>query len=310
VLRRLALSFALAFPAVALAERPRVAVVKSAPLAAYAQLVAGFAAEVKAQVDEFTLEEGPDGATATLKRVSQGKPALVLAVGPAAAVAARQRFGDVPVLFTMVPNYERYELEGQNTTGIALTSDLSLELSALRALQPKVKRVGIVSDPRFSKPLVDGASQAAQGRGLSIVTLEVDSAAKVERALAGAKGKVDALVIISDKTVGNAAVVEQLLAFGKAEKLPVVGFGAAQVKQGALLSLTPAPLGIGQQAGRLANRVLVEKVDPGALAVANPEGLELHVNLATARRLGSPESFALEAVTFAARQGLPLRVVE
>jgi putative ABC transport system substrate-binding protein len=105
-------------------------------------------------------------------------------------------------------------------------------------------------------------------------------------------------------------VVEQLLAFGKAEKLPVVGFGAAQVKQGALLSLTPAPLGIGQQAGRLANRVLVEKVDPGALAVANPEGLELHVNLATARRLGSPESFALEAVTFAARQGLPLRVVE
>lgn len=310
MLRRPALILALALSGAALADRPKVAVVKSAPLGAYAQVVAGFAAEVKAQVDEHTLDEGPDGAAATLKKVAQGKPALVLAIGPAAAVGARRQFGDVPILFAMVPAYEKYELEGQNTTGIALTSDLSLELSALRALQPKVKRVGIVNDPRFSKALVEGASQAAQGRGLSVVSLEVDSAAKVERAVAGAKGKLDALIVIADKTVGNAAVVEQLLAFGRVEKVPVVGFGAAQVKQGALFSLSPAPLGIGQQAGRLANRVLVEKVDPGALAVANPEGLELHVNLTTAKRLGAPEGFALEAVTFAARQGLPLRVVE
>ena len=72
-----------------------------------------------------------------------------------------------------------------------------------------------------------------------------------------------------------------------------MGLASAQVKQGALFALAPAPLAIGQQAGRIANRILVEKVDPGAMAVANPEGLELHVNLTTARRLGAPETFAV-----------------
>lgn len=310
MLRRSTLTLLVLLAQAAFADRPRVAVVKSGPLTAYAQVVAGFAAEVKGQVEEHTVEEGPEGAAATFKKLAQNKPALVLAIGPAAAVGARQQFSDVPVLFAMVPYFEKYELEGQNTTGIALTSDLSLELSALRAVQPKVKRVGVLNDPRYSKALLDGAAQAAQGRNLTLVPLDVDSPARVEKALGGAKGKIDALIVISDRTVGNAAVVEQLLAWSRAEKVPVVGLAAAQVKQGALFALSPAPLAIGQQAGRLANRVLVEKVDPGALAVANPEGVELHVNLATARRLGAPETFALDVVTFAARQGLVLRVVE
>lgn len=311
MLRRSALSVALLLSLAAQAERPRVAVVKSAPLAAYAQVVAGFAAEVKGQVEELALEDpSTDAAAAALKKVASSRPALVLAIGPAAAVAARRELSDVPVLFAMVPYYEKYELEGQNTTGIALTSDLSLELSALKAMQPKARRVGVLQDPRYSKPLVDGAAQAAQARGLTLVPLDVDGPARVEKALAGAKGRLDALVIVSDKTVGNAAVVERLLAWSQEERVPAIGLAPAQVRQGALFALVPAPVSIGQQAGRIANRVLVEKVDPGAMAVANPEGLELHVNLSTARRLGGPEAFALDAVTFAARQGLTVRVAE
>ena len=168
----------------------------------------------------------------------------------------------------------------------------------------------MLQDPRYSKALLEGASQAAQSRGLVLVPLDVDSSAKVEKTLANAKGKVDALVIVSDKTVGNAAVVERLLVWCQDEKVPAVGLASAQVKQGALFALAPAPLAIGQQAGRIANRILVEKVDPGAMAVANPEGLELHVNLTTARRLGAPETFALDVVTFAARQSLTVKVAE
>ncbi len=309
MLRRSALSL-LVVATLAHAERPRVAVVKSSALNAYAQVVAGFAAEVKGQVEEYTLDEGPDGAAATFKKLGANKPSLVLAIGPAAAVGARREFGDVPVLFAMVPYYEKYELEGQNTTGIALTSDLSLELTALKAVQPKAKRVGVLQDPRYSKALVDGAMQAAQSRGLTLVVLDIDAPSKVDKVLAGAKGRIDALVIVSDKTVGNASVVERLLAWSQDEKVPAVGLASAQVKQGALFALAPAPLAIGQQAGRLANRVLVEKVDPGAMAVANPEGLELHVNLTTARRLGSAETFALDVVTFAARQSLTVKVAE
>jgi putative ABC transport system substrate-binding protein len=292
------------------ADRPKVAVVKSAELGPYAQVVAGFTAEVRGEAQEFTLEEGAEGAARTWKKVAAAGPKLVLAIGPAAAVGARQKFTDVPVLFSMVPYFQKYELEGANSTGIALSSDLTLELSALRALLPQARRVGVLEDPRYSQPLIDGASQAATARGLTLTALELDSPQKVDRVLAGARGRLDALLVIADKTVGNAAVVETLLAFAAAEKLPVVGLAPAQVKQGALLALSPSPLGIGLQAGRLANRVLVEHIDPGALAVAPPEGVELHLNLSTAKKLQLPERFALEVITFAARQGLTVRVVE
>ncbi len=314
MLRRRALIAALLVPAIAApaaaAGRPRVAVVKSADLAPYAQVVAGFAAEAHATVEEVTLEEGPDAAARAFKKLAADPPALVLAVGPAAAVGARRQFSDVPVLFVMVPYFQKYELEGPNTTGVALTSDLTLELAALKAVMPQVKRVGVVMDPRYSGRFVEAAAQVALGRGLTLVPLELDAPARLDKLLAGARAKVDALVLISDKTVGNAAVVERVLQWATDEKVPAVGLAPAQVKRGALVALSPAPVTIGQQAGRIANRILQEKVDPGALAVAAPEGVELHVNLGAAKRLGQADRFALDVVTFAARQGLAVKVVE
>ncbi len=287
------------------ADRPRVVLVKSAALGPYAQVSAGFIAEVQASVEEVTLGEGAAASERTFKQL--GKPALVLAVGPAAAVGARQHLPDVPLVFVMVPYFQKYELDGANVTGIALTSDLSLELAALRATWPQVKRVGVLADLRYSKKYLDDAAVAAQGVGATLVPVDLDSPQKVDRALAGAKGRVDALIVISDKTVGSAAVVERVLAFAQEERLPAVGLVPSLVGRGAVLALSPSPLAIGQQAGRLANRVLVEKVDPGALAVANPEGVELHVDLAQAVKLGAKDRFASDLLRFAAEHALPVR---
>ncbi len=292
------------------AGRPKVVVVKSADLGPYAALAAGFAAEARATLEEVTLEEGTEAAAKVFKRLGENPPALVLAIGPAAAVGARRQFADVPIVFVMVPYFQKYELEGSNITGIALTSDLSLELAAVKAMLPQVKRVGVLADPRHSLKFIDEAAGYASNKGLSLVRIDLDSVANLEKALAAARSKIDALVMISDRTVGNAAVVQRLIAWTNEEKLPLVGLAPGQVKQGALLSLSPAATGLGLQAGRLANRILHEKVDPGALAVANPEGVDLTLNLVTARRLGDAKAFAFDVITFAAQKGLAVRVVE
>jgi putative ABC transport system substrate-binding protein len=234
----------------------------------------------------------------------------VLAIGPAAAVGAMNAFDKVPVIFVMVPYFKAYRLERPNVTGISLTSDLTLELTAARALLPQVRRIGIVEDPRFSKELVDSAVSSAMAKNIDLVPIEVDAADKVPRALKNAKGRVDALMLIADRTVGNSAVVQRIIAFGQEEQLPVVGFAPAQVKEGALLAMAPAALGLGLQAGRLANRLLHEKVDPGAMAVAAPEGVELHVNLQAAKRLADAKGFAFELFAFAAKQQFSVRVSE
>ncbi|MFP2930939.1 ABC transporter substrate-binding protein [Pyxidicoccus sp. 3LG] len=314
-MRRLALAFLVAvLPATAGAQgptRPRVVAVKSANLAPYASVIAGFAAEARVEVQEVMLDESAGAAARVFKKLAAQKPALVLALGPLAANAARRSLGeDVPVLFAMVPYYEKYGLEGPNVTGISLTSDLVPEVEALLAVAPRAKRVGILHDPRFSAGTVTRAQEAASPRGLSVVPLEVDSQAKVDKVLEGAAGRVDALLMVADKTVGNAAVVQSLIAFAAARKLPLVGLTPSQVKEGATLALSPGPTAIGQQAGRLANRIIHEKVDPGALAVAQPEGMDLSLNLTATRKLGPSSDAVLELLRLAARRDFAVKVYE
>jgi putative ABC transport system substrate-binding protein len=291
-------------------DRPRVLVLKSSTFAAYNSVVAGFSADLRGEVEELTLPEGTGAVDKAVEGAQKRKPRLVLAIGPHAATAARRAFSDVPIIFTMVPYHERYGLEAPNITGIALTNDLSVELETLAAVSPQSRRVGILHDPRFSKALVSEAGKLAARQGLTVVGLEVDSAGKVDRVLAQARGKVDTLLMIADKTVASAEVVRKLIAFSLEARLPLVGLSASQVKEGAMLSLSPSYTAVGQQAGRLANRILHEKVDAGALAVAQPEVLDMAVNLGTAKRFGQTCDVALEIFKYAARRGYPIKVFE
>ncbi len=55
----------------------------------------------------------------------------------------------------------------------------------------------------------------------------------------------------------------------------------------------------------------IEKVDPGALAVAAPEGVELHVNLTAAQQPGrGRRARPPDVLRFAARRGLAVKVLE
>lgn len=306
------LFLALALPLTALgADLPRVVVLKSAERTAYTAVVAGFSAELKAEVSQLTLDENNAQASArTLEQLVAQKPALVLAIGPTAAVGAKRVLRDVPIVFCMVPYYEKYGLEGPNVTGIAITGDLSTELGALKAVFPSGRRVGLVHDPRYSAQFAEDARVRARGLGLSVVALEVDSDVAVGRALSAARGKVDAVLMAGDKTVATATTVRQVIAFANAERIPFFAFSPSQVKEGAVLSLSPNPTGIGQQAGRLADRIIHEKVDPGAMAVAPPEVLDMAVNLSTARRLEAGGALAQRILELAARQSYPLKVFE
>ncbi len=125
-----------------------------------------------------------------------------------------------------------------------------------------------------------------------------------------AAGKVDALLMVVDKTVGNTSVVQALIAFAQAQKLPLLGLTSSQVKEGATVAVSPSPTAIGQQAGRLANRIIHEKVDPGALAVAQPEGMDIAINLTSARKLGPSCDAAMELLRYAAKRDFPVKVYE
>jgi ABC-type uncharacterized transport system substrate-binding protein len=313
VLRLAALIWGLASTQAGPAELPRIAVVKSADRAAYAQVLAGFSSELRARVEEIDLDErqeaDPRAILRALQPITTSRPKLVLAIGPTAAASVRKLVLDVPVIFTMVPYYQRYGLEAPNVTGIALTTDFATQLDALKGAFPNVKRVGLLFDPRLSAKVAAEARAAGEKLGLSMVPVEAESA-RAEKAISSARGRVDAMLMLADKTVATAQVVRRLIGFCESEKLPLLAISASQVKEGATLSLSANATALGAQAGRVASKILQEHVEPGSLPVAQPEVLELSVSLGSAQRLTGSCDGSLELFRYAARKGYPVKVFE
>lgn len=305
-----ALALALTLAAQASSPRPLVAVVKSTSLGPYASAVAGFASEVKAEVAEYDLQDDPARAEPVFAELKARSPALVLALGPQAANAARRALTRTPLVFAMVPNYEKYGLEGQNVAGIALTRPAKAQLEALKALAPRVKRVATVFNPKFSKPVFESAAEAAKALGLELVAAKVDAPEDVAGALGALKGRAEAIWMLADRSVANAEAAEAIIRFSQEEKLPLFALTESQVRDGALVSLSPDYAAIGQQAGRLGNRIILEKVNPGALEIAMPEVLDIALNLATAKKIGQARELSQAALEYAAKHGYFVRAFE
>jgi putative ABC transport system substrate-binding protein len=305
---------ALVIPASALsagkADKPEVAVLKSDSLAPYASAVAGFSAECRAEVAEYDLKEDAARAEKIIKELKASKPAMIFALGPLAANAAKRAFEDVPIVFAMVPNWEKYGLDAKNVTGVALQRPVKMQLETLKALAQGTKRVGVLYNPRYSKSVVDTAGDAAKALGLNLAATKVESPEEVPEAVRGMAGKVDAVWMIADRSVATPEAVQAIIAFALANKVPVFALSEQQVRDGALVSLSPNYTAIGQQAGKVANRILDDKTSPAALPVAQPEGLDIAINLTTAKRIGVECNLALEIFKFAAKQSYPIRVFE
>lgn len=310
-MRLVLLACALALPAAAAAaERPAVLVLKSDSLGPYASAVAGFAAECRGEMSEVDVKERggePDRLAAELQ---QRKPALVFALGPLAANVARRTFDAVPVVFALVPNWEKYGLEGKNVTGVALQQPVRTQLETLKALAQGAKRVGVLYTPRYSKSVVDAAQEAARALSLQLVAAKVESTEEVPDAVRAFAGKVDALWMIADRSVANPEAVRSIIGFALAQKVPVFALSEQQVRDGALVSLSPNYAALGQQAGRIANRILADKASPATIPVAQPEGLDIAINLSTARQISAECGLALEIFKYAAKQGFPIRVFD
>jgi putative ABC transport system substrate-binding protein len=285
-----------------------VAIVKSKENVNYNRFVAGFAVESKLPYTEHSLDSNEDEARKVYNKLKQDKPALIVAIGTLAAKMAKEIITGIPVVFAMVPNHEQHGLAADNLTGIALNIPLRQQLATLKILAPNTKNVGVMYNPRFSKAIVEAALRVAKEQGLNIVSAKIDSPDEVPDATRAFLGTIDALWMVPDQAVMNSETFKHLLKFTFKNKVPFFSIAHKLVETGALVSLSPNFAAIGAQAGRLALKVLKENVSPKLIPVADPEGLDIAVNLTTAKRIGVECDIALEIFTFAATRGYPIKV--
>jgi len=212
-------------------------------------------------------------------------PKMVLTIGGPATKLAQEALTEIPILFSMVVNPQKKGFSGNNISGITSDVPIKLQLEKLKAIVPGVKSIGVIYNPKNTDNIIQEVEQAASNMGFELVLYKVSSEKKVPLAIRNIIKEVNALLIITDRTVVNKNSFKYIVTTTLENKIPTMVYTDYLVKAGLLVSLTPDYFSIGEQAGNVVCN-LQKSESNKQLSVISPQKINLTINLKTAKRLG------------------------
>ena len=267
---------------------PEIVILKSSEIAAYDDAVKGFKATAPsgAIYREYDMRgDLANGKEIARKKIRGSGASLVVAVGLKAALAAKQEIGDIPIVFMMILDPQKYQLNGSNMTGTLLEIPVDRQLKLLRTFLPTKHKLGILYDPSKTSSRIKDAEPHAAANEFQLQGFPVTNEKEVPQQLRALLATDEALWLMPDSTVLTDESIRFILESALAQHVPVIGFSPEFTRLGALLSLSVNYGEVGRETGVLAKRILDgERILP--LRPIPVERMKITVNLKTARFLG------------------------
>ncbi len=269
------------------ASAAEVAILKSADVAYYNQAVQAFRETLppNTTITEYNLAGNLARGREIATSLRAAPPALVLAVGLKAALAAKLELVDTPVVFCLVLNPESHGLPAQNMTGILMRVPPAAQLASIQTLTPHARRIGLLYDPGQTGALVTESERVARKLGLQLITVPVENPSDVPGALRRVLPTIDLFWLLQDQTVITEDSMEFIVQTTLEAKVPMFGFSPTLVQQGALGALVINARDIGRQAGDLA-RAILRGGSPSRQPLQDPARPQLALNLNAAEYFG------------------------
>jgi putative ABC transport system substrate-binding protein len=221
--------------------------------------------------------------------------AVLGAMGPPAALAAKRATQSIPIVFTsggdpvqmgLVPSFNR---PGGNITGLyfLLTELVGKRLALLHELLPRAARVAVLvnpTNPTNAEPTVRDATAAGRDRGLEIRIFNASTNSEIDATFAVlASWRPDALFVGPDTFLASQRA--QVVTLAARHALPASYPLREYVEAGGLMTYAPDVVESYAQAGAYAGRIL-NGTKPGDLPVMQPTRYATVINLKTAKALG------------------------
>ena len=274
------------------AKENKVVIIQSQQIAAYSEAIKGFEKGCKGKNISIKAIYNLNGDTDEGKRIIQNfkdnefEPDLILAVGVLAATLVKEQFTDVPIIFCMVINHKRFNLQGANITGISSEVSVEDQFAILKELLGAHKNVGVIYDPMKTEKIISEADVVAKRLEFNLIKTKITSENEVASALKNMIDKIDALWIIPDSTVITKNSLNVISKTILEHRLPTFCTSDAIVKAGAaLVSVSPDYTHTGLQAARMA-QTLLNNPSTTSLGITQPDKLKLTLNTQTAEIIG------------------------
>lgn len=266
-----------------------VTIIQSQQIAAYNEAVKGFKEACRGKniaiKEIYDLKGDIEEGKKTVLDIKANKPNLILAVGVLAATLVKEQFPEIPIIFCMVVNHYRFNLQGNNITGISVEASVEDQFIILRNLLGECKNLGVIYDITKTGKIISEAETIAKTIGFNLIKSEVTSEKEVIPVLEDIIKKIEALWIIPDSTVITKNTLESISRIALDHHLPTFCTSEAIVKTGALISISPDYTYTGLQAAQIA-QILLNNPGTTSMGIKNPEKLRLTLNTQTAESVG------------------------
>ena len=219
---------------------------------------------------------------------------LLYAINTSVTITVRRATADIPIVFCAGTDpvamglVDSFAKPGGRLTGVHfLVTDLTAKrLEILKDILPKLRRVVTFYDP--GNPVARESArlgrEAAQHLGVQFVERHVASVQEFQAGLGALKaGEADAYFQVSDAMVQSQT--QLIIDTARAKRLPTVLMDESDVKKGALASYGVNYHEAGRLSAKYIQRILTG-TNPKDLPVEGVSGLELVLNLRTAREIG------------------------
>ncbi len=274
-----------------IANENTVIIIRGQKITAYNKVIAGF--EQGCNEKNIFIEKIYDlkGDIEEGKKVIQSiksneqKPGLVFAVGIHAAVLSKAQFANIPIIFCMVINHERFNLQGSNITCISTEVSVENQFAYLKELLGTVRNLGVIYDPLKNRNIISKAILVAKEFKFNLIKAEVTSNKEVTSALKKIANEIDVLWIIPDSTVITISSLSVILETALKHRLPTFCYSGIIVKEGAMASISPDYTDIGIRAAWMA-QTLLNSPTVTSLGIKQPDKLKSYLNIQTANKIG------------------------
>jgi len=256
---------------------------------------AGYAEGENVAIEYRWAENQMDRLPALAAELVRRKAAVIVAISPAAALAAKAATTTIPIVFAVASDPVGFGLvaslarPGGNATGINFfLSELHAKrLALLRELVPAAARVAVLANPSNavdSVPNLREVEAAAQAMRLPIRVVNATSGQEINTAFATfAHDRPDALFVLADPLFIGRRV--QLTHLASRHAIPAAYSTRDFPEAGGLMSYGTDVTDAWRQAGVYAGRIL-RGAKPADLPVVQSTKFELVINAETARMLG------------------------
>ncbi|PKO58327.1 MAG: hypothetical protein CVU25_04965 [Betaproteobacteria bacterium HGW-Betaproteobacteria-19] len=223
----------------------------------------------------------------TVSMASLAGSRIVVTVGSQAARITASLAPPQIVVHTLIPATTYHGLPssargGAGGSAIVLDQPAERQIALLRLALPDWRRIALLTghntDARVSR-----LADAARAQQLEVRESRVGTERDLYAALQNVLVEPAILIATPDAQIFSSSTIQNVLLTAYRHRSPVLGFTAAYVRAGALISLYSTPTQIGEQAAELVVRALQGSPLP---AVQAPSLFEVAVNTNVARSLG------------------------